>query len=63
MSEAESLGLIWGAEAIAAFIGRSRRQTYEALEKGELPARRVNGRWVASRKKLTAFFELEEVDA
>lgn len=55
----ETLDLIWGAAAIAAFIGRTKRQTDEALAKGELPARQVNGRWVASRKRLIAFFEGE----
>ena len=59
----ETLDLIWGAAAIAVFIGRTKRQTDEALAKGELPARQVNGRWVASRKRLTAFFEGVEVAA
>jgi hypothetical protein len=55
--ELESLDLVWGVRAIAVFIGRTNRQTYEALAKGELPARKVNGRWVASRKALREFFE------
>lgn len=58
----ESLELLWGAEAIGNFIGRTRRQAFEALSKGELPARQVNGRWVASKAKLQAFFELEGGD-
>lgn len=53
----EALDLIWGTKAIAAVIGRTRRQTAEALSKGELPARKVNGRWVASHRKLREFFE------
>lgn len=53
----ENLDLIWGVKAIAAFIGRTPRQTFEAVSKGALPARRVNGRWVASRKALRKFFE------
>jgi hypothetical protein len=48
--------LIWEASAIAKFIGRSTRQTFCMLEKGVLPAKKVNGRWVASRQKLVAFF-------
>lgn len=55
----ETLDLIWGVASIATFIGRTQRQTYEALAKGELPARQVNGRWVASRKKLRELFEGE----
>jgi len=38
---------IWGAEAIAAEIGRTRRQTFHMLEQGSLPAVKVGGRWVA----------------
>lgn len=53
-----ALDLAWGIDAIAAYIGRTRRQTYEALVKGQLPpAKRVNGRWVASRRKLRELFE------
>ena len=50
------LDLIWGAEDIAATIGRSRRATFDMLEKGQLPAKKVNGRWVVERGKLIAFF-------
>lgn len=57
MAETETLDLLWGVEAIAVYIGRTKRQTYEALVKGELPARQVNRRWVASRKTLREFFE------
>jgi hypothetical protein len=58
-TQPETLDLLWGAEAIGAFIGRTSRQTWEALHKGELPARQVNGRWCASKRRLTAFFEGE----
>jgi hypothetical protein len=51
----EPLDLIWKVANIATFIGRTERQTWEALNKGELPARQVNGRWCASRSRLTAF--------
>jgi len=51
-----SLDLIWGASAIAKVIGRTDRQTFGMLEKGQLPAKKVNGRWVAERSKLIAFF-------
>jgi hypothetical protein len=45
--------LLWGAAAIAAVIGRSPRATFYMLESGGLlPARKVGGRWVASRRKL-----------
>ncbi|PAP94503.1 hypothetical protein [Mesorhizobium wenxiniae] len=51
-----SLELVWGAEAISVFIGRTQRATFHMLEKGELPARKVGGRWVAERSNLTKFF-------
>lgn len=47
--------LVWGANAIARAINRTDRQTYGMLEGGELPAKKVCGRWVASRKKLLEF--------
>lgn len=49
---AEGLDLIWGAKAIGECIGRSERQTFYLLESGQLPARRVGNKWVASRAAL-----------
>lgn len=51
-----ALDLIWGAEEIGKVIGRTTRSTFDMLDKGELPAKKVNGRWVISRAKLMAFF-------
>lgn len=44
--------LIWGASAIAKEIGRSERATFYMLDKGELPAKKVGGRWVTTKAKL-----------
>lgn len=52
----QELELIWGANEIAKRIGRSPRSTFDMLEKGELPAKKVNGRWVIERRKLVEFF-------
>ncbi len=52
----ENIDLIWGVEAIAAFIGRNERQTFDLLNKGKLPAKKVGGRWVAVRSRLVSFF-------
>jgi hypothetical protein len=52
----KQLELVWGAEAIAKLIGRSARATFHMLDNGELPAKKVGGRWVAERSKLIAFF-------
>lgn len=49
-------GLVWGAKEIAKIIGRTQRVTFTLLDKGELPAKKVGGRWVADRAKLVAFF-------
>jgi hypothetical protein len=51
-----SIELIWGGQEIAKIIGRTPRITFNLLEKGELPAKKVGGRWVAERNKLLAFF-------
>lgn len=48
--------LIWGVNAIAKLIGRTDRQVFHMLTNGQLPARKVGGRWVAERSKLIAFF-------
>jgi hypothetical protein len=50
------LDLIWEVSDIARIIGRSERQTFHMLNKGELPAKKVGGRWVIERSKLIAFF-------
>jgi len=55
-----NIELVWGCADIAKVIGRSARATFHMLDKGELPAKKVGGRWVAERGKLIAFF-LEDV--
>ena len=56
-TDTEQIDLIWGISAIARAIGRTNRQTYHLLANGELPAKRVGGRWVADRDELVAFFK------
>jgi hypothetical protein len=50
----EKSDVLWGASAIARAIGRSERSTFHMLASGLLPAKRVGGRWCASRRKLLA---------
>ncbi|RVG20334.1 DNA-binding protein [Sinorhizobium meliloti] len=50
------MDLIWGAAEIAKLIGRSQRATFHMLDSGELPAKKVGGRWVAERGTLVRFF-------
>jgi hypothetical protein len=44
--------LVWGAEDIGRETGRTTRQAFHMLSTGALPARKVGGRWCASRTKL-----------
>lgn len=57
--QAHALDLVWGADAIGKAIGRSERQAKHMLSRGEIPGRKVNGRWVASLTRLRAYFEGE----
>jgi hypothetical protein len=52
--------LIWGADEIAKVIERDERATYHLLAKGLLPAKKVGGKYVASRRRLRAFLCGEE---
>jgi hypothetical protein len=44
--------LLWGISAISREIERGRPATRQLLEHGALPARRLDGRWVAPRDRL-----------
>jgi hypothetical protein len=55
--------LVWGASAIAKVIGRSERSTFHLLSNELLPAKRVGGRWCASRRKLLAALVGEETES
>ena len=46
--------LVWGAAAIGGVINRPVRITFYLLESGKLPAKKIGGRYVASRKRLLA---------
>jgi hypothetical protein len=48
---------IWGAVAISHLINRTTRQTFRLLETGELPARKIGGRWATTQRQLRAVFE------
>jgi hypothetical protein len=48
--------LLWGVDAIAEFINRTRRQTFHLIETGQIPAGKTRGRIVASRTKVRARF-------
>lgn len=46
--------IVWEVKNIARVIGRNDRQTFHLLATGQLPAKQIGGRWVASRRKLLA---------
>jgi len=54
IDETTASDVIWGAEAIAKAMGQTERATYHLLASGLVPAKRIGGRWVASRRKLLA---------
>lgn len=58
-ASSEPIDLIWGVSAIARVIGRTDRQTFHMCQSGELPARKVQNRWVIERSILLAFFKGE----
>jgi hypothetical protein len=51
--------ILWGVKAISEEINRSPRQTFHMLETGHLPARKVGGRWTATRSRLHRLFNEE----
>lgn len=55
-SKEQLLELIWGAERIAAELNVTKRRAFYLLELGEIPARKVGGRWCVSRAALRRHF-------
>ncbi|HSI42131.1 MAG TPA: DNA-binding protein [Xanthobacteraceae bacterium] len=51
---ASSDDIVWEVGNIARVIGRTERQTFHLLSAGHLPAKKIGGRWAASRRKLLA---------
>lgn len=49
--------LLSGANAIATYVGESKRRIYYMLERGELPAFKMAGRWYARKSKIIARIE------
>jgi hypothetical protein len=52
----QNLDVIWGVSSIARTINRSTRATFYLCENGRLPAKKIGGRWCASRSGLAKFF-------
>ena len=52
-----------GAKAIAEFMGDSQRRVFYMLERGDLPAFKLAGRWTARKSTLLAHFARLEARA
>ena len=52
----DGVDFLWGCKAIAAFIGRTPRQTFHLLEAKKLPAGKIGANWVGSKSVLTKYF-------
>jgi hypothetical protein len=46
--------LLWGAQAIADYIGKSYRKTVYLLAAGRSPAHKIGSTWVGCRSKVSA---------
>jgi hypothetical protein len=57
---APSLDILWGAAAIAAFAGCTRRQVYQLSEDPAWPFFKANGKICARRSTLAAFIARKE---
>ena len=51
---------IWGAEAMAEEINRTRRATYHLLHTGQLDATKKGSTWVSTRRRLRRSLGAEE---
>ena len=54
MQNDEFADLLWGAQAIADYIGRNYRQTVYLLSTKKLPALKIGAMWIGHRGKLRA---------
>ena len=50
----EFADLLWGAQAIADYIGKNYRQTVYLLSTKKLPAQKLGATWIGNRAKLRA---------
>jgi hypothetical protein len=55
--------ILWGVKALSEEIDRTERQTFYLLETGQLPAKKVGGRWCSTRTTLREFFSLRLLPA
>jgi hypothetical protein len=51
---------VWGAEEMGKVIKRTTRATWCLLLAGALPARKVGGKWVSTRRRLRTYLAGED---
>jgi hypothetical protein len=55
MSETDdALGVLWGVKAIAAYIGRTERQTRHLISTKKIPAEKFGANLIATKSRLRA---------
>ncbi len=57
VKECEQLDVLRGAEEIGAYIKLNARQTFYLLEKGALPAKKLGGKWISTKRQLRQLVE------
>jgi hypothetical protein len=53
--------LVWGVASIALEISKTQRQTFHMLENGNLPAKKIGGRWCSTRSALRHHFAMPSI--
>ena len=62
-NHSETLGVLWGAQAIADFIERPVRDVYYLLQQGHLDADKCGDLWVTTKDRLRRQFNGEGAKA
>jgi hypothetical protein len=57
-----ALDVLWGAEEIAAFIRRSKRDVYRLLDLRLLDANKVGNQWITTKSRLIRQFNEPRVE-
>jgi hypothetical protein len=51
-SQADSLDVLWGADAIGVYLNVPRRRAFYLLERGFIPARKIGATWQSTKGEL-----------
>lgn len=61
--EKRTVDLLYGAPAIAAYLGMGERQARYLMEKGTLPSFKIGGKVCASRSVVDEWLERQQIEA